>query len=155
MLNRIKFGLWFMIFLSKTTGKFAEITFKYLIKEFWFLSEKFKSLLCLQKLLTVRKDICSNLTLPDTQKQKGLPNNQSERTHDVLACNQIVVRTRVQGTFGKMSQCCISRFSFKEKRKGKKGVFELIVSIGCVEKRSRSNLLLTRLRKKMGKVERF
>ena len=46
-------------------------------------------------------------------------------------------------------------FLFKEKRKRKKGVFELIASIGCVEKRSRSNLLLTRLRKKMGKVERF
>ena len=48
-------------------------------------------------MLTVRKGICSNLTLTEALKQKGLPNNCIERTHDVLACNKIVVRTRAQG----------------------------------------------------------
>ena len=80
-----------MIFVSKRTGKFAEIAIKYLLKEVWFLSENFKSLLCIQKLLTRRKESCSNLTLQDTPKQKGLQNNLIECTHDVLAWNEIVV----------------------------------------------------------------
>ena len=49
-------------------------------------------------MLAVRKEICSNLTLTDTPKQKGLPNNRIECTHDVLACNKIVVSTGAQGT---------------------------------------------------------
>ena len=85
-----------------------------MLKEFSFLGEKFKTLLC------------RNMFEPHVTrhpKTKGLPYNRIERTHDVLACNKIFVRTRVQGTFGKMSPRCMSRFSSKEKKKeGKKCV---------------------------------
>ena len=84
-------------------------------------------------------------------------NNRTECTHDVLARNKIVVRIRVRGTFGKTSPYRMSRFSSKEK-KGKKVFFFFflfIASIGCADKRSQSNLLLTRLCKKIGEVESF
>ena len=46
-------------------------------------------------------------------------NNRIECTHNVLAYNKLVVGTRLQGTFGKMSQCCMPRFFSKKKKKKK------------------------------------